>query len=795
MTGPATDAVPGAPIPRPPLPDAGPPRARPWLRAVCVGVALLVAGAPVGAVVQGTAWWRYAGGIVALVVLVGVVGAAVRWLRPAAVPALQLVALAGAVTALFSDSGVLRVLPGGGAVGDLAALLAEAGTEIRTGVAPVPATPAVLLLVTGAFGLAAVAVHAVAVGARAPAAAGILLLAVFAVPTALADDLLPAWMLAAAAAGFGLLLLSGSGAASSPTAGWLRRAPGGVVVTAAAVVLALGVGAAAGGIGTAGRLGGAGAAAGRGGDIGLSPFTALRGQLQQSAPSDLFRVSGLPRPTYLRALTLNSYVPGSGWQPSRPGPGTALTGGLPAVDEPGDRATVEVENVGFRDYWLPLFGEPLRVDGVAGDRWAYDPASGTAYSSRPRREDGWTQEALLPTPSAEALRGATGGASVDPAFLATDGIDPRVAAIAADVTSGAATDFDRAVALNRWFTGPDSPFTYDLSTGPGNGDDAMVEFLTRGRRGYCEQFASAMTAMLRTVGVPARVAVGFTAGREAGSVRAVSTADAHAWVEAWFPGVGWTMFDPTPLSDGRAIVPPYVADAGGDGADAPEAAAAAPPEQPDAATPTPEPSPGTAADPGPPAEPPAAAPTPVAADPSALLPVLLGVAAAAAVAVLVAAPALVRGRRRRRRLAAAVAGGPGAADAAWAELLAESTDRGAPSRATDTVRTAATRLADAHGLDEGARRALRTVVGIVEESWYGGVAPTPDALTAPLRAVLDAVAAGTPSGLRGTLLPRSVVGAPGRGRGSGDQDDPDGDQDGAEPQVGLGTDDAATARR
>jgi transglutaminase-like putative cysteine protease len=792
--GPPTDRAPDPARHVPPLPDAAPPRAGSWVRAVCAGVALLVAGAPVGAVVQGTAWWRYAAGVVALVVLVGVVGGAVRWLRPAAVTAVQLVALAGAVTALFSGSGVLRVLPGRGAVGDLAALLGEAGTQIRTGVAPVPATPAMLLLVTGAFGLAAVAVHAVAVGARAPAAAGILLLAVFAVPTALADELLPAWVLAAAAAGFGLLLLAGPGDASSPAAGGLRRAPGGVVVTAAAVVLALGAGAAAGGIGTAGRLGDTGAAASRGGDIGLSPFTSLRGQLQQSAPTDLFRVSGLPRPTYLRALTLNSYVPDSGWQPSRPGPGTPLTGDLPAVDESGDRATVEVENVGFRDYWLPLFGEPLRVDGVAGDRWAYDPASGTAYSSRPRQEEGWTQEALLPAPSAEALRtagGATGNAAVDPVFLSTDGIDPRVGALAAEVTSGTATDFDRAVALNRWFTGPGSPFTYDLSTAPGNGDDAMVEFLTRGRRGYCEQFASAMTAMLRTVGVPARVAVGFTAGREAGAVRVVGTGDAHAWVEAWFPGVGWTTFDPTPLTEGRAGVPPYVADAAGDGA--PEAAGTTAPEQPAAATPTPEPSPSTATDPatdaGAPAEPPAAAPPPPAPGPPELLPVLLGLAAAAAVAVLVAAPALLRGHRRRRRLATAAAGGPGAADAAWAELLAESTDRGAPGRATDTVRGSAGRLADAHGLDEGARRALRTVVGIVEESWYGGVDAAPDALTAPLRAVLDAVAAGTPSGLRGRLLPRSVVGAPRRRvrRGGGDDRD--------DARVDPGTDDAATARR
>ena len=168
-------------------------------------------------------------------------------------------------------------------------------------------------------------------------------------------------------------------------------------------------------------------------------------------------------------------------------------------------------------------------------------------------------------PTAEALRvrdGDTDG--VDPAFLDTDGVDSRVAAIAREVTADAPTGFDRAVALTEYFSGPGSPFTYDLATAPGNGDDALVEFLTTGRRGYCEQFASAMAVMLRTLGVPARVAVGFTGGRATdGGTRAVSTADAHAWVEAWFPAAGWTTFDPTPLTDGRAIVPPYVARAAG----------------------------------------------------------------------------------------------------------------------------------------------------------------------------------------------------------------------------------------
>ena len=687
---------------------------------------------------QGTAWWGYAAGAVALVVAVGLLTNRLRPAAPVLAAGAQLAALAMLVTALFTGSGVLGVLPGPAAAGELAALVADAATQIRTEVAPVPATPAMLLLVTVAFGVTAVAVHAIAVGAGAPAATGVLLLAVFAVPAALADELLPAWILAAAAAGFGLLLLARPG----PLGGRLPWRPGtsAVAVVVMAVVVALGVGAAAGGVGTAGRFpstGGTGA--GRVGEIGLSPFTSLRGELRQSVPTELFRVTGLPRPAYLRALTLSSYVPDAGWQVRRPGRGTPLTAELPGSDAPGERASVRVENVGFRDYWLPVYGVPLSVSGPPAERWSYDPLSGTAYSTRPQQEPSWTQEALVAVPTAEALRVGDGDVDgVDPAFLSTNGVDPRVAAIAREVTGDAPTGFDRAMALTEWFSGPGSPFTYDLATAPGNGDDALVEFLTTGRRGYCEQFASAMAVMLRTLGVPARVAVGFTGGRPAddgadGGTRAVSTADAHAWVEAWFPAAGWTTFDPTPLIDGRAIVPPYVAQAAGETDDQtqPTTAQTRRPlprrrRRRRRARRRPSPCP-TPLRPTPPAEP--------------ARRVGLGTVAALAAVVMVtaavAAPAAWRARLRRRRLAAADAGGAGAADAAWAELLAESADRGAPATTSDTVRTGAERMVRAHGLDGRARRALDAVVGIVEESWYGAVDPAPGALSVPVRDVSD----------------------------------------------------------
>ena len=100
-----------------------------------------------------------------------------------------------------------------------------------------------------------------------------------------------------------------------------------------------------------------------------------------------------------------------------------------------------------------------------------------------------------------------------------------------------------------------------------------------------------MAVMLRAVGVPARVAVGFTGGTADGDHRSISTSDAHAWVEAWFPGHGWLIFDPTPLTDGRTIVPPYVAEAQAEQAAAAGAPAGAEPADEPSQEPTPEPTP------------------------------------------------------------------------------------------------------------------------------------------------------------------------------------------------------------
>ena len=83
---------------------------------------------------------------------------------------------------------------------------------------------------------------------------------------------------------------------------------------------------------------------------------------------------------------------------------------------------------------------------------------------------------------------------------------------------------------------------------PAPNQPALVQFVTQTKRGYCQHFAGAMALMLRYLGIPARVAAGFTSGSyDADSHEwTVTDHEAHDWVEVYFPGWGWIPFDPTP---------------------------------------------------------------------------------------------------------------------------------------------------------------------------------------------------------------------------------------------------------
>src|SRR5947208_7596710 len=112
--------------------------------------------------------------------------------------------------------------------------------------------------------------------------------------------------------------------------------------------------------------------------------------------------------------------------------------------------------------------------------------------------------------------------------------------------AGAAGPYQQAMPLHDFLRNNDP---YDLdNVQPGHSDDHLRYFLFKSKTGYCEQFAGAFAAMARSIGLPARVAVGFTPGAydEALDVFHVTTKEAHAWPEVHINGLGWVAFEPTP---------------------------------------------------------------------------------------------------------------------------------------------------------------------------------------------------------------------------------------------------------
>jgi transglutaminase-like putative cysteine protease len=126
-----------------------------------------------------------------------------------------------------------------------------------------------------------------------------------------------------------------------------------------------------------------------------------------------------------------------------------------------------------------------------------------------------------------------------------DSLPERVRELAGHITRGATNDYDRVRAIERYLR---DNFRYAIdSPVPPPGRDAVDHFLFAARVGFCEQFASATAVMLRTLGIPARVVSGYAVGRRNvfTGYYEVRASDAHAWVEAWFPHLGWYEFDPT----------------------------------------------------------------------------------------------------------------------------------------------------------------------------------------------------------------------------------------------------------
>lgn len=163
---------------------------------------------------------------------------------------------------------------------------------------------------------------------------------------------------------------------------------------------------------------------------------------------------------------------------------------------------------------------------------------------------GYTIRTVLNRPQEHELRlsGGEDPAAVKDLYLQLPiNITDRVRRLADEVTSGATGRYDMVSAIEAHLK---QNYTYSLDTSvPPEGREFSDHFLFDTREGYCSHFATAMTVMLRAKGIPARYITGFAPGEPAqgeDEIYHVSYKDAHAWVEVYFPELGWVTFDPTP---------------------------------------------------------------------------------------------------------------------------------------------------------------------------------------------------------------------------------------------------------
>lgn len=280
----------------------------------------------------------------------------------------------------------------------------------------------------------------------------------------------------------------------------------------------------------------------------VSPFVGVRNLLGAQSDQVVFRVQA-SRPTYWRLTSLGQYDPDRDiWVSSatyRDVHGSRL--GPDPVNAPSSTSRQRFSIDGLAGPWLPAAYAPTRID-VDTDV-SFDPDSSSIITRGSDLEPGTSYDVSSQVPLV-GEPDLTGSRSADPtnrADLDVTGVSSRVAETARRVTADQPTSYLKALALQNWLR---DSFSYDTGVDYSQEHDPVAAFLET-RRGFCQQFSSTFALMARSIGLPARVAVGFTPGdlvaaSDGESTYVVRGRHAHAWPEVHFDGVGWVPFEPTP---------------------------------------------------------------------------------------------------------------------------------------------------------------------------------------------------------------------------------------------------------
>ncbi|MGE5137747.1 MAG: DUF3488 and DUF4129 domain-containing transglutaminase family protein [Gemmatimonadota bacterium] len=657
---------------------------------------------------------------------------------------------------------------------------------------PVPAGHGILLLAAGGIGIIAVVADLLAVRLRRPALAGLPLLVLFCVPLSTSAPPGPvgaAIVFGLAVAGY-LALLSADGRERVRLWGrlvsvWHTSRADGMPETRKLAAAGRRIGFAAAALAVflplllpgrpAHRLlggSGTGGTGSRAGTVYLpDPLAVLNRQLHESrARTVLTYRTGDATPPYLQVYVLGQ-LGDNAWTLGRdtyaanvpvatgrrlPAP-PGLTAGMPgpAVQERISLAgSLATSRPGLSYLPVPYPARSITVPG----NWRVDRGSLTMFSPGARLSGLlYTVTAKDVNPSPGQLRQAASPPAPVLGYLPVPRAFSGLLTLAKRVTRGRDTSYGRAVALQRWFT-QTGGFTYSLNVPQPRTANALIDFLTRSRRGYCQQFAFGMAVLARLLGIPSRVVVGYTQGTfVGGTLWRVTTRDAHAWPELYFQGAGWLRFEPTP-----------------DGSNGPGQATASAPGY--SFTPTP----GTVAPSTPAPTVPGSGATPGAAGQSGTGALrarsLLGETGSHAggaqhrspsfpagwlalgvLGVMLVTPRSARSVTRRRRWLAADDGAR--ADAAWREFTDDLTDHGIGCRPSESPRQVSRRLAGIMDLSAAERAALGRLVSAVERARYAREPVPAPGLRADVTLLRRAVARGSTGTARwqARLVPASAL--------------------------------------
>ncbi|SFM41394.1 protein of unknown function [Streptomyces sp. cf124] len=549
--------------------------------ALCAWAATIAAACALLPLVDPATWILQAALMLGVQSGVGALTRRVPLARPLTVAAQALVTLMMLTLVFARERAVAGIVPGPEAFQYFATLLQNGAEDIGRYAIPAPLTDGIRLMIIGGVLVIGLLVDALAVTFRSAAPAGLPLLALYSVAAGLSDGAAWLWFVLASA-GYLLLLLTESrdrlsqwgrvfgGAPQGPRAESANGAVApvrtgrriGAVALGIALVVPLGLPSLDGGLldGTGAGLGGG---SGGGGTIAaVNPVVQLRGSLNVDEDRQVLSYrtnTDDVQQMYLRIVSLDNFN-GTSWTPTE----RSITGvpddfGTPVgLASDVKQTSIETRIVASEDYeqnWLPMPYPVTSVD-IGGD-WRYEPVGRTLVGDHGQNTKGaqYKVESLIVEPTAEQLASAP----EPPPSLRREytkvpaSLPPVVARTALEVTEGAKNDYERAVKLQDWFAFS-GQFTYDTEVRSGTGARAIARFL-QDKEGFCVHFSFAMASMARTLGIPARVAVGFTPGTpQTNGTMSVGLRDAHAWPELYFEGVGWTRFEPTP---NRGSTPEY----------------------------------------------------------------------------------------------------------------------------------------------------------------------------------------------------------------------------------------------